>query len=518
MMNDYPLLSLMILLPLAGCGLILAAGVRRARLIALAATFATFLVTLVPLFFFRPETAGFQFVERWIWIEALGISYHVGVDGLSLFLLPLTGFLSVTAVLVSWNVGGEKTKAYFISFLVLEAGMLGVFVALDAILFYVFWEAMLIPMFLIIGIWGGGNRRYAAIKFIIYTVAGSLFLLAGFIVTAFLSQPPGGKLSFDLIQWLSAGIPAAYQKGLFAAYFVAFAVKIPLFPLHTWLPDAHVEAPTAGSVILAGVLLKMGVYGILRFCFPLFPEGTAFFTPLVMALGVTGIVYGALVAFAQTDMKRLVAYSSVSHMGLIVVGVFCLNLAGIKGGIVQMLNHGLSTGALFILVGALYERKKTRNLDMLGGLAGKIPVLALFFMITMLSAVGLPGLNGFIGEFLLLLGSFRYAWWLGALAATSIVLGAAYLLWMMQRVFFGQDRSPETTGFPDVSLREKIIMVPIVILMLWIGLYPAPLTDRLEPAVKAIIAVSSGRPGPPLPATAETRMFTEEAAHALAHR
>lgn len=516
MTNGFPLLSLTILLPLAGCGLILAAGAQRARVIALTTTLAAFVLTLVPLACFRPETAGFQFVEHRIWIEALGISYHVGIDGLSLFLLPLTGFLSAAAVLVSWNAAGEKTKAYFISFLVLETGMLGVFVALDAILFYVFWEAMLIPMFLIIGIWGGGNRRYAAIKFIIYTVAGSLFLLAGFIITAFLAKPPEGKLSFDLLQWLSTGVPSAYQKGLFAAYFVAFAVKIPLFPLHTWLPDAHVEAPTAGSVLLAGVLLKMGVYGILRFCFPLFPEGTAFFTPFVMALGVTGIVYGALVAFAQTDMKRLVAYSSVSHMGLIVVGIFCLNLAGIKGGVVQMLNHGLSTGALFILVGAIYERKKTRNLDMLGGLAGKMPVLASFFMITMLSSIGLPGLNGFVGEFLLLLGSYRYAWWLGALAATSLVLGAAYLLWMTQRVFFEQDRSPETTGLSDVSLREKMIMVPIIVLMLWIGLYPAPLSDRLEPMAHTLIAVSSKRP--PLPATAETRTITEEATHALARR
>jgi len=514
---DFPLLSLIIALPLAGSALILAAGKHQARIIALITALATFILTLVPVCFFQPGTPGFQFTEQRLWIEALGVSYHVGLDGLSLFLLPLTSFLSVAAILVSWNAGNEKTKGYFISFLVLETGMLGVFIALDAILFYVFWEAMLIPMFMIIGIWGGNNRRYAAIKFFIYTAAGSLLLLAGFIITAFLTQSPEGKLSFDLTRWLAAGIPSSHQYWLFACFFLAFAIKVPLFPFHTWLPDAHVEAPTAGSVILAGVLLKMGVYGILRFCFPLFPEGTSFFTPVVMAMGIIGVIYGALLAFAQDDMKRLVAYSSVSHMGLIVVGIFCLNLAGIKGGIVQMLNHGLSTGALFILVGAIYERKKTRNLNLLGGLAGKTPVLAVFFVITMLSSVGLPGLNGFVGEFLLLLGSFQYAWWLGALAATSLILGAIYLLWMTQRVLFEQDRSPERAGFSDFSLREKIIMTPIIILMLLIGFFPSLLTDRLEPAARDIIAASKPRTCCVDPSTTHTKTLKEEAIYALQH-
>jgi len=515
--NDFPLLSILIALPLAGSALVLALDERRARAVALGAALLTFLATLAPLFLFRAGEPGFQFVEFHPWVGALGIAWHLGVDGLSLFLLPLTGFLSLAAVLVSWESVGQKVKAYFVSFLVLEAGMLGVFVALDAILFYVFWEAMLIPMFLIIGIWGSENRRYAALKFILYTVAGSLFLLVGFIVMAFLVQSQGGAPSFDITRWMDLRVPASHQLWLFAFFFVAFAVKVPLFPLHTWLPDAHVEAPTAGSVLLAGVLLKMGVYGILRFCFPLFPEATAFFTPAVMTLGLVGVVYGALVAFAQKDLKKLVAYSSVSHMGLIVVGVFCLNLAGLKGGIVQMLNHGLSTGALFILVGALYERKKTRDLDRLGGLAGRTPVLATFFVITMLSSVGLPGLNGFVGEFLLLLGSFRYAWWLGALAATSVVLGALYLLWMTQRVLFETDRSPERTGFGDFSLREKIIMTPIVLVMFFIGLFPAGLTDRLEPAARQIIAVSAPGPAREAPPAADVKILAEGGSHGLQH-
>lgn len=513
--EGFPLLSIMMALPTVGAFLVLVAGKRRARLIALITAVLTMILTALPVYFYQTAVPGFQFVERHSWIDVLGISYHVGIDGLSLFLLPLTGFLCVAAILVSWNSVKQKIKGYFISFLILETGMLGVFIALDAILFYVFWEAMLVPMFFIIGIWGSDNRRYAAIKFIIYTAAGSLFMLAGMIVMAFLAQTGGGPLSFDLTNWLTFGVPLTHQYWLFIFFFLAFAVKVPVFPLHTWLPDAHVEAPTAGSVVLAGILLKMGIYGILRFCFPLFPEATAFFTPAVIALGVIGVVYGALLAFAQEDLKKLVAYSSVSHMGLIVVGIFCLNLAGLQGGILQMLNHGLSTGALFILVGALYERKKTRNLNMMGGLAGRTPVLAVFFVITMLSSAGLPGLNGFIGEFLLLLGSFQFAWWLGALAATSVILGAIYLLWMTQRVLFEKDRSPAVTGFGDFSVREKIIMTPLVLMMLWIGLYPAWITDRLQPTAQRIIVTSTtdGACRPSLTAMPSVKIILEEKNH-----
>jgi NADH-quinone oxidoreductase subunit M len=501
---DFPLLTLIVFLPLAGALCLLAVKSRQGiQGVALISTLATFVMTLLPLWHFHPEHAGFQFVENVPWIAGMGISYHLGIDGLSLFLLPLTGFLSVAAVLVSWNKIRLKEKAYFISFLVLETGILGVFASLDAVLFYIFWEAMLIPMFLIIGIWGSENRRYASIKFIIYTMAGSVFLLIGLILMAFLNQQLGDGFSFDMVSWFALRVPSHNQHGIFILFFLAFAVKVPIFPFHTWLPDAHVEAPTAGSVILAGVLLKMGIYGILRFCLPLLPEAVSYFTPAVIALGVIGVIYGAIVAFAQDDLKKLVAYSSVSHMGLILVGVMAGNMAGMKGGIVQMVNHGLSTGALFILVGALYERKKTRDMNKLGGLAARMPVLATFFIIMTLSSLGLPGLNGFVGEFLLLLGAFRYEWWIGALSATTLILGAVYMLWMVQRVFFETDRSGRPGSVADLSSGEKLIMIPLTLLVFFIGLYPAFLTNRVEaisrqliftPAVKAASRATASSP------------------------
>jgi NADH-quinone oxidoreductase subunit M len=487
--SSLPLLSCIVVLPLIGSFIVmLCNGRKQIQSVALGTSLVSFISTLVPILAFRPELTGFQFEEYQPWIQNLGISYHLGIDGLSLFLLPLTGFLTVTAVLVSWNRIAVKEKAYFISFLILETGMLGVFVALDTFLFYVFWEAMLIPMFLIIGIWGGENRRYASIKFLIYTMAGSVFMLAAIIVMAFLSQGTGNGLSFDITRWMELAIPAHVQIWLFAAFFIAFAVKVPVFPFHTWLPDAHVEAPTAGSVVLAGVLLKMGVYGMLRFCFPLFPEAVRFFTPYIMALGLAGVIYGAFLAFAQKDLKKLIAYSSISHMGLIIVGIFALNSTGIKGGIIQMVNHGLSTGALFILVGALYERKGTRDLDKMGGLAGRMPVLATFFMIVLLSSIGLPGLNGFVGEFLLLLGACKFALWVGVLAATTVILAAVYMLWMYQRVMFETDRSPDGRPLSDFSLREKIIMTPVVILILLIGVYPSFFLNRIDTCANTFLA------------------------------
>jgi NADH-quinone oxidoreductase subunit M len=489
---DIPLLTLIVFLPLAGALGVLATKSRQwTQGMALISTLATFLMTLLSLWQFRPEQTGFQFVEHVPWIATLGISYHLGIDGLSLFLLPLTGFLSVAAVLVSWDKIQYKVKAYFISFLVLETGILGVFTSLDAVLFYVFWEAMLIPMFLIIAVWGSENRRYASLKFIIYTMAGSVFLLIGLILMAFLNQKLGGGFSFNMVSWLMLKVPSDYQYGIFILFFVAFAVKVPIFPFHTWLPDAHVEAPTAGSVILAGVLLKMGIYGILRFSLPMLPEASLYFTPAIIGLGIIGVIYGALVAFAQHDLKKLVAYSSVSHMGLIVVGVMAGNMAGMKGGMIQMINHGLSTGALFILVGALYERKKTRDMDKLGGLAARVPVLATFFVIMTLSSLGLPGLNGFVGEFLLLLGAFRYQWWIGALSATTLILGAVYMLWMVQRVFFETDRSGLPGKVTDFSMREKLVMIPFALLVFFIGLYPSYITDRVEAISRQLISATA---------------------------
>jgi NADH-quinone oxidoreductase subunit M len=492
MFFNVPLLTLIVFLPLAGALGVLATRNRKwIQAVALISTLATFLLTVLPIWQFRPEQAGFQFVENLPWIASLGVSYSLGVDGLSLFFLPLTGFLFVAAVLISWNKVHLKEKAYFISFLVLETGILGVFTALDAVLFYVFWEAMLIPMFLIIGVWGSENRRYASMKFIIYTMAGSVFLLIGLILMAFLSEKFGVGFSFDMLSWFALNVPADWQYGIFILFFVAFAVKVPIFPFHTWLPDAHVEAPTAGSVVLAGVLLKMGIYGILRFCLPLLPEAVAAFTPTIIALGLIGVIYGALAAFAQDDLKKLVAYSSVSHMGLIVVGVMVGNMAGMKGGVIQMLNHGLSTGALFILVGALYERKKTRDMNKLGGLAARTPVLATFFVIMTLSSLGLPGLNGFVGEFLLLLGAFEYQWGIGALAATTLILGAVYMLWMVQRVFFETDRSGVRETVADLFRLEKLVLFSFALLVFFIGLYPSFIADRIEPASRRLVSAAT---------------------------
>jgi NADH-quinone oxidoreductase subunit M len=484
-----PLLSSIVLLPIIGSIAVMACKGRKwIQSVALGTSLSSFILTLIPVVSFNPEFSGFQFEEHLPWIQALGISYHLGIDGLSLFLLPLTTFLTTAALLVSWNRIAVKEKTYYVSFLILEAGMLGVFVALDSFLFYVFWEAMLIPMFLIIGIWGGKNRRYAAIKFLIYTMAGSVLMLVALIVMAFLSQSAGYGLSFDITRWLTLDIHPEVQIWLFAAFFIAFAIKVPVFPFHTWLPDAHVEAPTAGSVILAGVLLKMGVFGMLRFCFPLFPDAVRVCTPLIIGIGLTGVIYGAFLAFAQNDLKKLIAYSSISHMGLIVVGIFALNVSGVKGGIIQMVNHGLSTGALFILVGALYERKGTRNLDEMGGLAGRVPVLATCFMIALLSSIGLPGLNGFVGELLLLLGAFEFRWWAGTLGATTVILSAIYMLRMYQRVMFETERSPGGRQFSDFSLREKVVMIPILLFILIIGIYPSFFLNRIDTCANTFIS------------------------------
>lgn len=493
--QNIPILTIIIFLPFVGSIVVLFNRDRMwVQTVSLVTALLSFITTLVPFWYFKSDVSAFQLEESIPWITSLGISYHLGIDGLSLFLLPLTSFLTVACVLISWNHIKVKEQLYFIMFLWLEAGVLGVFAALDVFLFYIFWEVMLIPMFLIILIWGSANRRYAAIKFLIYTMAGSVFMLVAIIVMAFLNQKWGNGFGFDLLDWIQLDIPFKLQAWLFVAFFVAFAIKVPMFPFHTWLPDAHVEAPTAGSVILAGILLKMGVYGMLRFCYPLFPDAVLYFTRTAIILGLIGVIYGAFLAFAQTDLKKLVAYSSISHMGLIIVGIFALNATGIKGGIIQMVNHGLSTGALFILVGALYERKHTRDMDKMGGLAARVPVLATFFMIIMLSSIGLPGMNGFVGEVLLLLGAFKFKWWVGMLGATTLILGAVYMLWMYQRVMFEEERSGSDLVFSDFCLREKIVMVPIVLFIFFIGLFPSFFLDRMSTSTDNLLSYIKKQP------------------------
>ncbi len=396
-------------------------------------------------------------------MPTLGISYHVGVDGISVLLVLLTTFLTPLTLLSAWHAIESRWKEFAITMLLLETGMIGVFVALDLFLFYVFWEAMLIPMYLIIGIWGGSNRVYAAIKFVLYTLAGSLLMLVAILALYFRHGAATGTYTFDLPILAQFILPAGRaQNLLFLAFALAFAIKVPMFPFHTWLPDAHVEAPTAGSVILAGVLLKMGTYGFLRFCLPLFPNASLLFTPWIFALAVIGIIYGAWVSTVQPDIKKLVAYSSVSHLGFVVLGLFTLTPQGLVGGIIQMINHGLSTGALFLMVGMLYERRHTRLIAEFGGLWKVVPALSVLFLIVCLSSVGLPGLNGFVGEFLILLGAFQVDRTAAVLATSGIIFAAVYLLWMYQRVIFGVVTKEANRRLPDLSVREWAILLPIL--------------------------------------------------------
>jgi NADH-quinone oxidoreductase subunit M len=447
---------------------------------ALLVSTATFLLSLVVLWQFRGGEPGFQLVEEASWVGPLNFRYILGVDGISLFMVLLTTFLMPLAVLASWRM--ERQVAYFMaSLLVLETALLGAFVALDLLLFFVFFEGLLFPMYLIIGIWGSGRRVYAAVKFFLYTMAGSALLLAAILFLYFRADAVLGQPTFDLRQLQEMQLPAITARWLFLAFFVAFAVKVPLFPLHTWLPDAHTEAPTAGSVILAGVLLKIGAYGLIRFNLTLFPEASAYFRTFVSVLAVIGIVYGAVVALIQTDVKRLVAYSSVSHLGFVVLGIFAGTLQGMSGGVIQMVNHGLSTGALFLIVGMLYERAHTRDLGKLGGLAQRVPVLAGFFLLAALSSLALPGLNGFVGEFLILLGTFAANRVLAIVGSLGVVLSAIYMLWAYQRAMHGELR-PELASTPDVSGREVAVLAPVVAAIVAIGMYPKPLLDRIEPS------------------------------------
>jgi NADH-quinone oxidoreductase subunit M len=453
-----------------------------ARWWALVVSTGTFVVSLGAFAAFDGAEPGMQLVERARWVGPLNFQYVLGVDGISLFLILLTTFLMPLAVLASWRI--ERQVPYFmVSLLLLETAVLGAFVALDLLLFFVFFEGLLFPMYLIIGMWGYERRIYAAVKFFLFTMAGSAFLLAAILVLYFRAGSELGRSTFLLSDLVTMDLPVVTARWLFLAFFVAFAVKVPLFPLHTWLPDAHTEAPTAGSVILAGVLLKIGAYGLVRFNLTLFPEASSYFRTLILVLAVIGIVYGAVVALIQVDLKRLVAYSSVSHLGFVVLGTFAGTLQGMSGGVLQMVNHGLSTGALFLIVGMIYERTHTRDLGRMGGLAGRLPVLAGFFLVVALSSLALPGLNGFVGEFLILVGTFVVSEPFAVAAATGVVLSAIYLLWAYQRAMHGEVRA-EHAGQRDLSAREYAILVPVVAAIVAIGVYPKPFLDRIEPAAE----------------------------------
>ena len=482
------LLSIIIFLPIVGAIVLLFVNKENhsaIRVVAFIFSLVEFIISL-PLFFsFDPGKVGMQFVERAQWVPEYGISYHLGIDGISLLLVLLTTFLTVLCILSSWSAITVRVKEYMISFLLLETGMVGAFVALDLVLFYVFWEVVLIPMYLLIGVWGDPRRRiYAAIKFFIYTMAGSVFMLVAILALYFINLKATRIPTFDVLELYKTVIPVGTQYWLFAAFALAFAIKVPMFPFHTWLPDAHTEAPTAGSVILAGVLLKMGTYGFIRFAMPLFPNAAMAFLPVICILAIIGIIYGALVSMMQVDLKRLVAFSSVSHLGYIMLGLFALNMQGVEGSIYQMLNHGVSTGSLFLLVGMIYERRHTRMISDFGGLSKVMPVFAVIFMIVTLSSIGLPGTNGFVGEFLILLGAFRSKTAFGVAAATGVILGAAYMLWMFQRVMFGEIKNPENMKLKDLNGREIATMIPMVLLIFVMGIYPKLFFTKMDVSVE----------------------------------
>jgi NADH-quinone oxidoreductase subunit M len=490
-----PILSFLIFFPLAGAIILLFIKKEETiRWTTLAIALVEFVASL-PLFFkFDSATAAMQFLEDWWWVEAYGISYKIGIDGISLLLVLLATFLTVLCVLCSWTAITFRVKEYMISFLFLETGMIGALVALDLILFYVFWEVMLIPMYLLIGIWGNPQRRiYAAIKFFLFTMAGSVLMLVAILVLYFINLKATGRSTFDVLELYKLGIPMGTQHWLFGAFALAFAIKVPMFPFHTWLPDAHTEAPTAGSVILAGVLLKMGTYGFIRFAIPLFPNAALDLMPLISILALIGIIYGALVSMMQPDLKRLVAFSSVSHLGYVMLGMFALNTQGVQGSIYQMLNHGISTGSLFLIVGMIYERRHTRMISDFGGISKVMPVFAVFFMIVTLSSIGLPGTNGFVGEFLILLGAFQANIVYGVLAAAGVILGAAYMLWMFQRVMFGKITNPKNEGLKDLNVREVVTLIPMVALIFLMGIYPKLFFSKMDVSVEKFLTDFRGK-------------------------
>ena len=502
-MSNVPLLTLITFLPALGAVIIMLfmkkEQTKAIKGFATAVAVLDFLISLPLWFNFDQSEAGFQFVEKVSWIPTIGVSYFVGIDGISVLLVLLTTLTMIVGVVCSYTAIEEREKEYYVCLLLLATGMLGTFIALDIFLFYVFFEVTLVPMYFLIGVWGGPRKLYAAIKFFLYTLFGSVLMLLGILAFYFANLKLGtGTLTFDLVELYGVGpkIPLSLQIWIFLAFFIGFAIKVPMFPFHTWLPDAHVEAPTAGSVILAGILLKMGTYGFVRFALPLLPQASQVFVPFMVLLSIIGIIYGALVAMAQTDIKKLVAYSSVSHLGFVMLGIFALNDQGVLGGQLQMINHGISTGALFLLVGVVYERRHTRLISDYGGLSKVVPVYTVLFAITMLSSIGLPGLNGFVGEFLILIGAFKKSYVYAAFAVIGIVLGAAYMLWLFQRVFFGNLDNPENEKLTDCNTREVLYLLPLIILMFWIGLYPKPFLGRMEASVKKVVKMVNAAEAP----------------------
>jgi NADH-quinone oxidoreductase subunit M len=484
------ILHALVLLPLAGVVPVLLGDERSAKRTALAVTTIELLLSLGLWWAFDPTEGGMQLVSSAAWIPQWGITYHVGIDGISLFMVLLTTVMMPLSVLASWSSITTRERAFYALMLTLLTGLIGVFIAVDLFVFYVFFEIMLIPMYFIIGVWGGANRLYAAIKFFIYTLAGSLLMLVAIVVMVWRIAETSGTLSFAYDHLLThAATLGSAAPWLFAAFALAFAIKVPVFPLHTWLPDAHVEAPTAGSVLLAAIMLKIGTYGFLRFAVPFFPEValSPVVSQVIVTLAVIGVVYGALVAMVQPDIKKLVAYSSVSHLGFVMLGIWGLTVISVQGALMVMISHGISTGALFLLVGMIYERRHTRLIEDYGGIARVVPLFSLILTVVALSSIGLPGLNGFVGEFLVLLGSFAAYPWATGIATTGVIFAAAYLLWALQRMIFNRLDNPENEGLTDLTRREMVIMVPLLIGIVWLGLAPGPVLRRMEPATQRFV-------------------------------
>jgi NADH-quinone oxidoreductase subunit M len=498
------LLSLLVLFPLFGAFVVLFVPRQAVGTIRAASVVFMVLELVLSFWLLSPEHAdysgaSYQFLEQYPWVESLGISYKVGVDGISLWLVLLTTLLTPLALYSSWLSVNTKIKEFAVAFLMLESAMIGTFVALDLFLFYVFWELMLVPMYLIVGVWGGPERVYAAVKFFLYTMVGSLLMLIAILYVVATYEELAGAYSFDLVELNRVVLPYGAQLWLFGAFALAFAIKVPMFPFHTWLPDAHVQAPTGGSVILAAVMLKLGTYGFLRFAMPLFPLAAHYLGPSMAVLAVIGIVYGAYCAWVQKDVKKLVAYSSVSHLGFVMLGIFSMNSGAISGAILQMVNHGISTGALFILVGIIYERRHTRDLDELGGLAKVMPIYAVLFVIVAMSSVGLPGTNGFIGEFMILAGTFAsealQPWprIFVLFAATGVILAAVYMLHAVLKMFWGPLSKPANQGLTDMSVRESLSLAPLVFLVFYIGFFPNTFLEKMEPSVNEFITQFQGK-------------------------